>query len=250
MLVTSNDKSKVGRGAGGSEHRLELVAVEVVGFYPNAGLALVSRGVRSRGGGEGEGGGEWVEKVVVVERDLWWRRVGDGKAGQVPGLNTGAMGHGEEVEEEASASDDDEEDEGGVRKSDPQKGYGGGDCGAGEQRVVGEGEEEDSSFDDVSPTLDSSAKIKELKGEIEQQQVRLKQERARKLKVYEKQLDCGYKDAMKRVLKKMLLQYHPDKINTLREWEAPLEGTEEEVEAYLKDITQELARTMHSFGAD
>ena len=44
------------------------------------------------------------------------------------------------------------------------------------------------------------------------------------------------------------LQYHPDKINTLREGDDAIEGTEEEVEEYLKDITQELARMMHCYG--
>ena len=46
------------------------------------------------------------------------------------------------------------------------------------------------------------------------------------------------------------LQYHPDKINTLREGGEAIEGTEEEVEQYLKDITQELARLMHSYGGE
>ena len=46
------------------------------------------------------------------------------------------------------------------------------------------------------------------------------------------------------------LQYHPDKINTMREGESAIEGTEEEVEAYLKDITQELARMMQSYGGE
>ena len=46
------------------------------------------------------------------------------------------------------------------------------------------------------------------------------------------------------------LQYHPDKINTLREGDDAIEGTEEEVEEYLKDITQELARMMHSYGGE
>jgi hypothetical protein len=46
------------------------------------------------------------------------------------------------------------------------------------------------------------------------------------------------------------LQYHPDKINTLREGGEAIEGTEEEVEGYLKDITQELARLMHSYGGE
>jgi hypothetical protein len=167
--------------------------------------------------------------------------------------------------------------------------------------------------------LDSAAKIKQLKAEIDEQQIKLKQERARKLKVYEKQLDREYKDGMKRVLKKMLLQYHPDKINSLRDGEDAIQGTQEvrcglrvlglrprhteskrvgcqvqgrriapftmqgfeisvaalcecvinvqsllkpadeqivtlrveqEVEAFLKDVTQELARIMHSYGGD
>ena len=58
-------------------------------------------------------------------------------------------------------------------------------------------------------------------------QVKLKQERARKLKVYEKQLDREYKDGMKRTLKKMLLQYHPDKINSLRSGDDGIQGSEE-----------------------
>lgn len=75
--------------------------------------------------------------------------------------------------------------------------------------------------------LDSAVKIKQLKAEIDEQQIKLKQERARKLKVYEKQLDREYKDGMKRVLKKMLLQYHPDKINSLRAGEDAIQGTQE-----------------------
>jgi molecular chaperone GrpE (heat shock protein) len=120
--------------------------------------------------------------------------------------------------------------------------------GEGEEEEVEEEEEDD--YGDAKATLDSGATIKSLRADIDEQQLRLKQERARKMKVYEKQLDREYKDGMKRVLKKMLLQYHPDKINTLRAGEAPIEGTEEEVEAYLKDITQELARIMHSYGGE
>jgi histone H3/H4 len=55
---------------------------------------------------------------------------------------------------------------------------------------------------------------------------------------------------MKRILKKMLLQYHPDKISSWREGKDAIEGTNEEVESYLKDITQELARMMHTYGGD
>jgi hypothetical protein len=57
--------------------------------------------------------------------------------------------------------------------------------------------------------------------------LKLKQERARKLKVYEKQLDREYKDGMKRTLKKMLLQYHPDKINSLRNGDDGIQGSQE-----------------------
>ena len=95
--------------------------------------------------------------------------------------------------------------------------------------------------------LDSAAKIKAIKGEIEASEAKLKQERDRKLKIYQKQVDKEYKDGMRRVLKRMLLQYHPDKINALRDQEA-VHGSDEEVEAFLKDITQELARQLQELG--
>lgn len=147
-----------------------------------------------------------------------------------------------------SGSDNDEDHEPDATPATPQESADGAAAAGGE--VDEEEEEEEDDYEDAKPRLDSAATIKSLKADIDEQQLRLKQERARKMKVYEKQLDREYKDGMKRVLKKMLLQYHPDKINTLRVGEDPIEGTEEEVEAYLKDITQELARIMHSYGGE
>jgi molecular chaperone GrpE (heat shock protein) len=189
-----------------------------------------------------------MEKVVVIEKDLWCLRQAAALSSNLPPPTAAA-------EDEGAGSDDPEdEDDDENRETIPHADFTGDSAAASnndkaarkEQEEEEEREEED--FEDGKGRLDSAGTIKELKAQIEQQHLRLKQERAHKLKVYEKQLEREVKDGMKRVLKKMLLQYHPDKINTLRMGEEPIQGTEEEVEAYLKDITQELARIMQTFG--
>ena len=174
-----------------------LVAVEVLRFYANAGLAVVSRrGVDGCGSFLDCG---WVEKVVVVERDLWWLREGDACAPNGPSVAKAIAD--EPSDDEASGSD---EEAAAAGQESPEKGADSASAADGVRE--GECEVEEEDFEDIKPRLDSAAKIKALKTEIDEQQLRLKQERARKLKVYEKQLDKELKDGMKRTLKKMLVR--------------------------------------------
>ena len=191
-----------------------------------------------------------MEKVVVIEKDLWCLRQAAALSSHLPPTTSAA-------EDEGTGSDDlEDEDDDENRETIPHTDFTGDSAAASngtneaarKEEEEEEEEREEEDFEDGKGRLDSAGTIKELKAQIEQQHLRLKQERAHKLKVYEKQLEREVKDGMKRVLKKMLLQYHPDKINTLRIGEEPIQGTEEEVEAYLKDITQELARIMQTFG--
>jgi hypothetical protein len=187
-----------------------------------------------------------MEKVVVIAKNLWCLRQAAALSSHLPPPTSAA-------EDEGAGSDDlEDEDDDENRETIPHTDFTSDSAAASnieEARKEEEEEErEEEDFEDGKGRLDSAGTIKELKAQIEQQHLRLKQERAHKLKVYEKQLEREVKDGMKRVLKKMLLQYHPDKINTLRLGEEPIQGTEEEVQAYLKDITQELARIMQTFG--
>ncbi len=189
--------SRAQRTKKGVSAEAALVAVEVLRFYANAGLAVVSRRGVDGGGSCLDCG--WLEKVVVVERDLWWLREGDACAPNGPSVAKAIAD--EPSDDEASGSD---EEAAAAGQESPEKGADSASAADGVRE--GECEVEEEDFEDMKPRLDSAAKIKALKTEIDEQQLRLKQERARKLKVYEKQLDKEVKDGMKRTLKKMLVR--------------------------------------------
>ena len=135
-----------------------MVAVELLRLYPNAGLAVVSR----RGSDLNEKGDEhkdgWVEKVVVVEKDLWWRRDGDACAPDE--LDMANTARDQASEEEESASDDDDEDA-GAGQATRQKGADSNDTGHDEGK---DDDDEEVFEEDDQPRLDSAAKVKEIRG--------------------------------------------------------------------------------------
>lgn len=99
--------AKSGDGSTGGGAEAEMIAVEVLRFYPHAGLAVVSA-VGSEGtDGDVETMGEgWVERVAVVEKELWWTH-GDTSSGikGVGGNCSNAVCDGN-----ASASEEEEDD--------------------------------------------------------------------------------------------------------------------------------------------
>ena len=222
----------------------EMFAVQVVRVYPHAGVALVSWAAAA------DAGGGWRQKVVVVERDLWWRAA-EGEEGE--GVSAaGSRGCGGEAsvalssdENDSQEEEEEEEDRATSRSTAEAKSAEPEEDDAVQEEAAAAVEEDED--EEGESGLDSAAKIKAIKGEIEASEAKLKQERDRKLKIYQKQVDKEYKDGMRRVLKRMLLQYHPDKINALRDQEV-VHGSDEEVEAFLKDITQELARQLQELG--
>ena len=224
-----------------------MLAVQVVRVYPHAGVALVSWAAAA------DAGGGWRQKVVVVARDLWWRAA-EGEEGE--GVSAaGSRGCGGEAsaalssDENDSQEEEEEEDRATARSTAEAKSAEPEEDDAVQENAAAAAAEEEEEEEEGKSGLDSAAKIKAIKREIEASEAKLKQERDRKLKIYQKQVDKEYKDGMRRVLKRMLLQYHPDKINALRDQEA-VHGSDEEVEAFLKDITQELARILQSYGGD
>jgi len=96
-----------GTEPGGAE--TELLAVEVLRFYPNAGLAVVSASGNDMGGGEGTGD-SWTERVVVVEKEVWWLRDVQ-VAAAVAGRRGKVRGGDDKAADDATASEEDEEED-------------------------------------------------------------------------------------------------------------------------------------------